>query len=370
MTTSILTVCDFGGNPVKFERHLKPLADAADQTVVCVTAGPSMAGVTYRTVPDGGVRSLGLVALGVYALVEALTGDYDGVVSFSLLPYGCIALVAGRFGGIPVHLGIIGIDLDVHADSRYGSVVAWLFRRFDVVSVPGTTYARRLTDLRVSCERISVLINPIDTTVYRPPVDDGETLYDCLWVGRFSAEKGPGRFVEAIDWLVDERPGVDVAMVGDGPVRDAVVAEIADRGLSDVIELPGWVESPVRYYQRSLVFVLTSERDAMPLTLLEAMATGTVPVVSDVGNVRDVARDGVNARVLDERSPTAIAEAVAELLGDPERLDRLGRRASRIRSEYSYEAATEGWLDVLEGLGVPGSRDHREIELERNLTVD
>lgn len=352
MPTSVLAVYS-PTNTGKIERHLKPLADNVETTVVCLDEGDSFEGLRYRLVPSFGVRFVGLGLLFIVALHELLRREYDGVVSFSLFPYGCIALAVGRLGGLPVHLGVIGMDLDVHARARYGVVVAALLRRFDVVSVPGTTHRRQLLTLGLPAERTAILSNAIDASRFTP--DEGtDERYDFCWVGRFGTEKDPLLFVRALASLEAEGASFEAVMLGDGPLAAEVGDAIDTLGLDDRIDRPGWVDDPLPYYRQSQVFVLTSRRDALPLTLVEAMATGLAAVVTRVGNVTDIAEDGHNAIVLDDPGPDELSAALSRVLNHAALRNRLASNAEAVRERYSYAAAARDWKGILTQMGVQG----------------
>jgi len=342
----------------KIERHVGPLARSADVTMVCVDGDESVDGVEYVTVPTTGFRPLTLLLMAVAALVEAVRGrgEYDAVASFSLLPNGVVALLAGRLAGAPTHLGIIGIDLDVHATARYGPVVRWLVRQFDAVTVPGTPFRDRLVSLGVPYERSYRLVNPIDADRFRPSPDH-DVEHDLLWIGRFDPEKAPERFVDALAELDERGVPFTAVMAGDGPLRDGVVRRVREAGLDDQVDLPGWVDDPLSLYHRSGAFVLTSERDALPLTLVEAMATGLPSVVPPVGNVPDVARHDETALVVDPMTTAALADALEELLDDDGLRAELGANAAAVGDEYSYEGAAADWRRVLDGLSATPERD-------------
>lgn len=338
-------------NTGKIERHVNPLADTADTTLVCIDAADHHDGLTYRTVPSFGVRPVGLGLMLVVALEEVLRNDYDGVVSFSLFPHGCIALLVGRLAGLPVHLGILGIDLDVHARSSYRWIVRPLLRQFDAISVPGTAHRRQLESIGIGPQRTVVLANAIDTDRFTPAAPDGRT-YDFLWVGRFGPEKDPMMFIDALARLRAMDGSFRAVMLGDGPLADDVGRALHDRGLTDVVDRPGWVNDPVPFYRRSRVFVLTSRRDALPLTLIEAMATGVAPVVPRVGNVTDVVEDGETGVVLDDPDPQSVAATLARLHRDDGFRERLADNAPRVRERYSYDAARADWESILRVMGV------------------
>lgn len=134
-------------------------------------------------------------------------------------------------------------------------------------------------------------------------------------------------------------------MLGDGPLLDATRELIRAYSLEDAVSTPGWVDDPSTWYGASKAFVLTSERDALPLTLIEAMANGTVPVVSAVGNVPDVVTDR-NGIVVDPPSVGRYETAILQLLEDRERRDRKATEARRIEDRFSYDAAADDWRYV------------------------
>lgn len=340
----------------KNERHYGPLADVADETtLVCLNPRHDVDGATYRVVPDVGPRPLRLVLLFFLALLEGYRTEYDAVASISLFPYGLYALALKAVYGYPASLGIIGIDLDHHARQWYGPLPRWAFRRFDAVSVPGPSHADALEDCGVPRGRIEILANAIDVERYRPvdrgsgDAGDDDYDYDFIWVGRFSEEKAPMRFVESLVALErrDSTGEFRAVMVGDGPLRDDVAATLEAHGLRDRVHLPGWVDDPRPYYRRSATFVLTSRRDALPLVMLEAMASGLPPVVPPVGSVPDVVTDGDNGVVVPDRDPRSFAAAMDRCLADPAERVRLGASATAVRSAFSYEQAGDDWRRIL-----------------------
>ncbi|AFZ74226.1 glycosyltransferase family 4 protein [Natronobacterium gregoryi] len=336
----------------KNERHYGPLAAAADETtLVCLDPRYAIDDATYLEVPAVGPRPLRVVLLFFIALLEGYRNEYDAVASISLLPYGLYALALTAIYGYPASLGIIGIDLDHHAKQWYGPLPRWAFRRFDAVSVPGPSHVDDLEACGVPRNRIEILANAIDVERYRPDTleeqDDHE--YDFVWVGRFSEEKDPVRFVDALIAL--ENRGEDhefrAVMVGDGPLRAAVEEKLERHGLRDRVDRPGWVDDPLKYYQRSATVVLTSRRDALPLVMLEAMAVGLPPIVPPVGSVPDIVTDGENGIVVSDRDPDGFATAMARCLDDSDRRRTLGANATAIRSAFSYEQAERDWERIL-----------------------
>lgn len=344
---SVLVVANHG-NTTKIARHWAPLGDVAgDVTMVCLDTDPDVDALDYRQVPAPGHRTIGILLLFFVALRECARGEYDAVASISLVPYGLYALVLGGLFDLPTHLGIIGSDLDRHAVSWYGAPVRAAFRRFNAISVPGETHADRLVEMGVPPSRVAVLANAIDVDRFTPTAGSATVEYDFAWVGRFGPEKDPLCFVRALAELRDRGLEFDAVMVGSGRLAGEVERARERHGLESSLSLAGWVDDPLSFYARSGTYVLTSRRDALPLTLLEAMATGLPVVVPDVGSVTDPVAHGETGYVVETVAPEALADALEVVLVDEELHARLARNAPRVRESYSYASAREDWRAIL-----------------------
>lgn len=352
-------------NEGKIDRHIGPLTDVADPTIVCLEGVEKRADLEYVTVPTFGIHLLGLLLFALRSVVEAVRGDYDAIVSFSLFPHGVAALVAGALSGTPTHMGVLGIDLDKHAVAWYAPGVAWLFRRFDAVSCPGEAHRDQLHELGVAPGRTAVLANAIDVDHFAPGESDGKQ-YDVVWLGRLGPEKNPLSFVDAVGRLVDDGVDFKAAIVGDGPLMEATKARVDALDLHDTLDVEGWADDTADYYRRADTFVLTSHRDALPLALIEAMACGAVPITPRVGNVEDVVVDEENGLLVDSNDAATIAGAIARLLVNPEFHDDLAQNVTAVREDYSYAAASEDWdtiLDILDRADRPASRSGHAVSI-------
>jgi glycosyltransferase involved in cell wall biosynthesis len=345
----------------KIETHVYPLADAADH-VTFVCTGPTAArdrGITYHQISPSRWKLLTLARQFLATLRLARAGDYDLIASFALLPYGLFALLAGALSRTPTHLGIIGGDLDVHAGAWYGTAVAWAFRRFDAVTVAGADYRDRLAALGVPRERIFTVLHPVgETFATRWPHPDPD--YDVLWLTRMSTEKDPLLAVDALAILDDRGVDVSAALVGSGPLEDEVREAVAAAGLQDRVDVPGWTDEPVRYYRNARTYLLTSEREMLPLTVVEAMLVGVPPVVPPLGAIPDVVVDEENGLLVAERTPGAFADALERLVTDDALCERLAANAPAVESTVSMEAVADSWAEILASVTPPDRAAGRE----------
>jgi colanic acid/amylovoran biosynthesis glycosyltransferase len=142
-------------------------------------------------------------------------------------------------------------------------------------------------------------------------------------------------------------------IVGEGPRREQLEATRTRLGLEGVVELVGAAEQAevLSWWRRAAVAVLTSEREGMPVSLIEAAACGLPAVATAVGGIPELVEDGVTGRLVPPGDPLAFAGALEELLRDPSLAARLGRAArQRVEERFSLRHQVNQLLDVWAGL--------------------
>ena len=173
------------------------------------------------------------------------------------------------------------------------------------------------------------------------PEDDRDV--DVVLVGRLVEKKGVDLLVAATAILRDEWPGLRVQVVGDGPLRHDLEAEVDARGLRDTIDLLGALphDAALSRLAHARVACLPAriagdgDRDSMPVVLKEAMARGVPVVGTDLVGIPEMVDDTVG-RLVPAEDPGALAVAVAELLRDRGLRERLGRNGrARVRERFT-----------------------------------
>ena len=158
-------------------------------------------------------------------------------------------------------------------------------------------------------------------------------------LGRLSAEKGFGLLIEAIAQL----QGVKLRLVGDGPERAALMADVERLGVADRVTFVG--ELPPEQVRAELraadIFCLPSFSEGLPVSIMEAMAAGVPVVATWIAGIPELAQDGVTALTVPPARVDALADALRRLVEDP----RLGERlaaAARARVEQQHDQAING----------------------------
>lgn len=176
-------------------------------------------------------------------------------------------------------------------------------------------------------------------------------------VGRLAEQKDYPTYLRAAAALAPAFPDVDFLVVGEGGLRDELAALAASLGLGDRVRFTGLRHDVPALLAGVDVLALTSLYEGLPNVVIEAMATGAVAVATDVGGTGELIVDGETGVLVPPRRPEAVADAIAPLLRDPARAERLRLAARRrIESEFSLEAmvrrTTAVYVDRLRARGI------------------
>ena len=126
-------------------------------------------------------------------------------------------------------------------------------------------------------------------------------------------------------------PGTRLVIVGEGPERDALLAEARSIGAADRLLLAGFLAQPHRYIGLFDVFALSSDSEQFPIALIEAMAAGLPVAATDVGDVRAML-PAEQSPFVTARDDFALAGALRQLVADPAVRVRLGQANRRLAS--------------------------------------
>jgi glycosyltransferase involved in cell wall biosynthesis len=166
-------------------------------------------------------------------------------------------------------------------------------------------------------------------------------------VARLDPVKDHATLVRAFALLAAKLPDVHLAIVGDGPCRAALEALAAELGPAGRIHFAGMQPNRPNPHHLFDVSALTSLSEGFPNSVVEAMAAARPVVATDVGGMRDALVDGVTGRLVPAGDPTALADALAGVLGDSAGSQAMGR-AGRERAEalFSAEPVIAGLLSL------------------------
>jgi glycosyltransferase involved in cell wall biosynthesis len=185
--------------------------------------------------------------------------------------------------------------------------------------------------------RIAVIPNGIDLDRYSA-VDDRPHLRARLGlamdrqyiviVARFHPVKDHATLLRAFATLADQRTGVDLLLVGDGPLRQALERQIDELNIRPRVHLLGVRSDVADLLRASDIFVLSSVSEAASITLLESKACGLPAVVTDVGGNPELVRDHVDGLLVPRGDAERLAQALLSLADRPDLRHAMGTAAA------------------------------------------
>jgi glycosyltransferase involved in cell wall biosynthesis len=342
-------VAPVGLPPTPFDRHPRYRALAA------LPARETWRGLTvYRprfpVVPVvGGRFSPALMARALLPLLRKIRAEFpfDVIDAEFFYPDGPAAARLGRALGVPVSIKARGSDIHhwTGPASSRRQIVAAGAAAGGLLAVSGAL-RDDMVALGIAADKIRVHYTGVDLDRFRP-VDRaaakaalGVSGPLLLSVGYLIERKGQQIAVAALPELA----GATLLIVGQGPARTALEGQVAALGLGDRVRLLG----PLPHDQLPALFaaadvmVLPSATEGLANVWVEALASGTPIVTSDVGGAREVV-DRPAAGRLAERTPAAVAAAVREVLADPPSQDAVRAVAER----FTWEANGAALYDHL-----------------------
>jgi glycosyltransferase involved in cell wall biosynthesis len=224
---------------------------------------------------------------------------------------------------------------------QFGSIA----RHANLVITPSQRSAEDLATIgRVPRQRLRV----IGLGINQPPDDDPDTvaaLRDELIgdgtrlvviIARLTHQKGIDILIDCVERMMRSHPDYRFVVVGDGPL-EAEMRRLADsRNVSTHLQFVGRSETPYRYLRAADMMLLTSRWEALPISIVEALQTGTPVVATACSGVVELVDEQVGACV-PIGDVKAICQAVSATLGDGAKLDAMSKAALERSKEDRFD---------------------------------
>jgi len=231
-------------------------------------------------------------------------------------------------------------------------ILKWSLPMADCILSVSEGVANDLRRLRPAASRkITTIYNPVvchdicekASIAVDHPWFEPEAAPVLISVGRLAAVKDHETLLRAFARVVTARPA-RLMILGEGPERGNLAALAERLGISQYVEMPGFLPNPFAYMSKSKAFVLSSRFEGLPTVLIEAMACG-IPVVSTDCNSgpREILEDGKWGHLVPVGDWSNMAEAIPESLDNPIQSDQLINRAS----DFSVDASVDLHMKLL-----------------------
>ena len=219
----------------------------------------------------------------------------------------------------------------------------------DAVAVVNPSVASRLVECGYPEEKIAFVGNGVEPAKFAFSAQHEDD--SLVFVGRLRASKGVESLLDVFAIVRRRRPRAVLHIVGDGLLRESLQSRAASLGLADGVVFHGFVdeETKVRLLQRAGVYLSASRFEGFDIPVVEAMATGAVPVVSDIPAHRFIFQ-GRNVGCL-TASVEDMAAAALRLMEEPGLRQSLSTAGRALTEEmWTWDRVAERYRALIDGL--------------------
>ena len=278
---------------------------------------------------------------------------------------------AAAAGRLPLVISLHGSDVFVaerHRLARQAARAA--FGRAAWITACSADLRDRAVRLGAPPRRITVVPYGVDTEQFKPNqrartesrarlgIEDDVPLLVAF--GRLVEKKGFAYLIDAAAALKREYPALRVVIAGEGDLEGALRERAGSAGVADRVQLIGVIPQHAVPALLAAADVAVAPSihdeagnvDGLPNAVMEIMASGTPLVATRAGGIAAVATDGETARLVPERSASALADAIAALLRQPSLGVQIGLRARQtVCREYSWSRVAEAFDEIYTRIG-------------------
>lgn len=267
------------------------------------------------------------------------------IIHTHLLAADIVGRIVGRMVGRPVVSTLHSIPYEYNRETRPRRWLAQMTARHLTtmhIAVARCVEQSFIADWGVPAERITTIYNAVPMEQYFP-IAPGTAASQAgpdapimiTNVGRLSTAKGQNTLLEAMQIVLQQRPNARLMIVGQGYLEQKLKDLAQALGIADRVNFTGLRHDIPAVLAETDIFVLSSNREGLPLTAVEAMAAARPVVLTNVGGNTELVQDGVQGLIVPPADAPALAEALVALVDDRELRLELGR-AGRMRVQHDF----------------------------------
>lgn len=196
---------------------------------------------------------------------------------------------------------------------------------------------------------IPLVRNPVDVHKFSSGERPADDTFRFITVGRFSKEKNQRMMLHAFAELLKKGCDARLVMLGKGEEEENLRALARELGISEQIDFAGFVVNVEDYLGNADVFLLSSDYEALPLALLEAMAAGLPIISTDVGGVQDIVTD--NGILISAGDTAALVQAMEEMYRKQDVRARMAAASRNNVRAYDVSNTVAGYSELYRRFG-------------------
>lgn len=266
-----------------------------------------------------------------------------------------MAILTSRFLKIPVAVSVRGEPSEEYYNSWMRFCARHLFALADgVILQTGRCFTFFPEKVR---KKAVILRNPVSDSFFRKRYE-GEREKVITAVGRVDENKNHEMIIRAFAEIAEEFPEYKLIIYGEGDRRKSLMELTENLKLQDRISLPGSIDNVPDAIYKTRVFVLSSNTEGVPNTLIEAMLMGLTVIATDCpsGGCADLIQNGYNGILIPVGDVEALKENLQKLLKNLQLADELGKKAMETADMFAPGKVYAAWEEFFLSLSAGGSK--------------
>ena len=204
--------------------------------------------------------------------------------------------------------------------------------------LPGLAERTALLPIFVDCQGLRNA--PVKTDLHKKYKDND---FIILMASRFTREKNISLAVSVMPDIVKRYPQALLLIVGEGPEKENLRAEISKLKMKGSVILGGWTDNLASYYKTADLFLITSDYEGYARTAVEALSCGLPVLMTGVGVAGDIVREGDNGIIVPPRDRKNLIRELLGLMANRELYEKM-----KIKLKYEPYASGISWEQYLE----------------------
>lgn len=286
----------------------------------------------------------------LFKLFKKIKPDVLNTYNFGVIEYQMIAALSGIKWLVHSDHGRGGDD-SKGQNSRNNFVRKFMSGFIDeYIVVSKDLYSWVKDSIKIKSKSIRIIQNGVALDNYKKSNKD-ENCFKFCTVGRLDPVKNQALMLNAYHFALNKCPALKqtkLQIAGDGPIRHELESQIKELNLQSFVELLGYRDDIAEILSQADAFVLSSNYEAMPMTILESMASKVPVVTTDVGGIRHFISDD-EVTFVPASNVELLAECFIDLFLAPEKFEEKTSAAfDLVSTKYSLAQMTKTYMQVYE----------------------
>lgn len=258
------------------------------------------------------------------------------------------AMIAAQKASVPVCVHTVHNVAEKELGALERTLAKYFYKKQKVIPVAlsGLIQETVVKLYDISADFIPVVFNGIDLSKChkKDSYEIGDTI-KVLHIGRFAEQKNHKGLIDAFKLFHSSHPNSVLELIGEGALCDEIKEYVAECDLTDSVCFLGIQSNVYPFITEADIFVLPSLYEGIPITLIEAMATGIPIVATEVGGIPDMLCNGESA-ILTSLSSQEISDALIKILDEPLVRKKIGQNAYIASKAFSSKEMAGRYIEI------------------------